>query len=118
MHNVVAVTMLSIDELLASALVDPGAHLDAERVAHYADAPAGVAPVVVYDTPEGRLLVDGYHRIAAARRRGESTIEAEIRQGSRRDALHYAAAQAATQRDLSFEEAVAHIQRRSTALGC
>jgi ParB-like nuclease domain len=107
------VTRLSINDLLASGLVDPGAHLDAERVAHYAHTPAGVPPVVVYDTPQGRLLVDGYHRIAAAQQRGASTIEAEIRHGSRRDALHYAAAKAAVQRDMSVDEAVDHIKRRS-----
>jgi hypothetical protein len=97
---------------LASALVDPSARLDPERVAQYA-APRLGFPVVVYDTPEGRLLVDGYHRIAAAQQRGASTIEAEIRHGSRRDALHYAAAKAAVQRDMSFDEAVGHIKRRS-----
>ena len=93
--------------------MDPSAHLDAERVAQYAHTPAGAPPVVVYDTPQGRLLVDGYHRIAAARRRGASTIDAEIRHGSRRDALHYAAAKAAFQHDMSFDEAVDHIHLRS-----
>jgi ParB-like chromosome segregation protein Spo0J len=112
-HNVTTVTRLSIDDLLASAVVDPGAHLDAERVAQYADTPAGAPPVVVYDTPEGRLLVDGYHRIAAARQRGAGTIDAEIRHGSRTDALRYAAATAAVQRGVSFDEAVGHIKRRS-----
>ena len=55
------------------------------------------APVVVYETAEGLLLVDGHHRVAAARQRGATTIEAEIRHGSRHDALRYAAAKAAAQ---------------------
>jgi ParB-like chromosome segregation protein Spo0J len=106
-------TRLSIDDLLANALADPSAHLDAERVAHYARTPAGVPPVVVYHTPEGRLLVDGYHRIAAAPQRGASTIEAEIRHGSLRDAPRYAATQGAPQRGMSSNEAIDHIKRRS-----
>jgi ParB-like chromosome segregation protein Spo0J len=72
-----------------------------------------VTRLSINDTPEGRLLVDGYHRLAAAQRRGASTIEAEIRHGSRRDALHYAAANAAAQRGMSFDEAISHIKRRS-----
>jgi hypothetical protein len=107
------VTKLSIDDLLANGLVDPSAPLEAERVVHHAHAPAGVPPVVVYETPQGRLLVDGYHRIAAARQRGASTIEAEIRHGSLRDALRYAAAKAASQRGITLDEAIDHIKRRS-----
>jgi ParB-like chromosome segregation protein Spo0J len=48
-------------------------------------------PVVVFDTPEGPLLADGHHRLAAAGRLGRKTVEAEVRAGSRQDALRYAA---------------------------
>jgi hypothetical protein len=43
--------------------------------------------VVVVDTPEGLLLDDGYHRVAASRRLGLEEVEAEVRTGTRRDAL-------------------------------
>jgi ParB-like chromosome segregation protein Spo0J len=104
---------LNINELLGDAPVDPRAHLDAERVAHYAHTPDPVPPVVVYETPQGRLLVDGYHRIAAAQQRGATTIEAEIRHGSRHDALQYAAANAAARRGITPQEAIDHIERHS-----
>ena len=101
-----------IAELLASPLVDAGAHLAAERVEHYVEEPEP-PPVVVFETPEGLLLADGYHRVAAARLRGEETVPAVIRTGSRRDALRYAAVTGAAQRGISVEEAFGHIEDRS-----
>jgi hypothetical protein len=107
-------TELSIDALVAAASTDVAAHLDPERVAHYAaQGPETIEPVVVFRTPDGLLLADGYHRLAAARRRGESTITADVRHGSRHDALQYAATVAATQRGITGEQALAHIMRRS-----
>jgi ParB-like chromosome segregation protein Spo0J len=81
-----------------------------ERYAQRLDA---LPQVVVFDTEEGLLLADGYHRVAAARRRGLETIEAEVRLGSRQDALRYAAKVGATQRGISPEEAASYIKRRS-----
>ena len=41
-------------------------------------------PVVVFDVPgEGRLLADGFHRIAAAERLGRREIDATLRKGTR-----------------------------------
>jgi ParB-like chromosome segregation protein Spo0J len=106
-------TALRIDDLLANAPVDPEAHLDAERVERYAGRTEALPPVVVFDTEEGLLLADGYHRVAAARRRGLETIEAEVRLGSRQDALRYAARVGAAQRGISPEEAASYVRRRS-----
>ncbi len=44
-------------------------------------------PIVVFDTAEGLLLADGFHRIEANRLAGNRKIECEIRQGDRRDAI-------------------------------
>ena len=78
---------LRIAELLANAPIDPEAHLDAARVERYARTLDALPPVVVVDTPEGLLLADGYHRVAASRRLGLEEVEAEVRTGTRRDAL-------------------------------
>ena len=78
---------LRIAELLANAPIDPEAHLDAARVERYARTPDALPPVVVVDTPEGLLLADGYHRVAASRRLGLEEVEAEVLTGTRRDAL-------------------------------
>jgi ParB-like nuclease domain len=103
-------TMLRIDDLLANAPVDPEAHLDAARVERYAGMVGSPPPVVVFETPEGLLLADGYHRVAAARRHGLQTVEAVLRSGSRHDALRYAAMVGAAQRGISPEEAASYIE--------
>ena len=78
---------LRIAELLANAPIDPEAHLDAARVERYARTLDALPPVVVVDTPEGLLLANGYHRVAASRRLGLEEVEAEVRTGTRREAL-------------------------------
>jgi hypothetical protein len=104
---------LRIADLLADAPIEPEAHLDAARVERYARMLDALPPVVVFDTPEGLLLADGYHRVAAARLLGSETVEAEVRSGSRHDALQYAAAVGAAQRGLSPEAATSYIERHA-----
>jgi hypothetical protein len=106
-------TRLRIADLFADPFVDPEAHLDLPQVEHYSRMLAILPPVVVFDTPEGLLLADGYHRVAAARRLGLETVEAEVRKGSRHDALRYAAGVGAAQPGISQEEAASHIERRT-----
>jgi hypothetical protein len=85
------VARLDIAALLANAPVEPHAYLGAERAARFAATPTPLRPVMVFETERGLLLADGYHRVAAARLRGERTIEAEVRLGSWDDALRYVA---------------------------
>ncbi len=47
-------------------------------------------PVIVYQDAGGYWLADGFHRLEAAKRAGRGWLEAEVRQGSRRDALLFA----------------------------
>ena len=61
---------LRIADLLTNAPIDPEAHLNAAKVERYAEMLDALPPVVVFDTEEGLLLADGYHRVEAARRRG------------------------------------------------
>jgi hypothetical protein len=108
---------LRIADLFANSPIDPEAHLDHERVKRYAEMLDTLPPVVAFDTEEGLLLVDGYHRVAAARQRGLEMVEAEVRRGSRHDALMYAARVAAAQQGISPEDAAAYIRRRSQSRG-
>ena len=105
-----AMAQLKIADLLANTPIDPEAHLDAVRVERYAKMLNALPPVVVFDTGEGLLLADGYHRVAAARRRGLVMIEAKMHLGSRHDALRYAARVGAEQHGISPEEAAAYIR--------
>ena len=110
------VPRLRIDDLLAAAPIDPEAHLDAARVERYARTLEDLPPVLVFETAQGPLLVDGYHRVAAARRLELETIEAEVRRGTRREALCHAAWLGAAEHGISFEQATAHIERRGRHL--
>ncbi len=64
-------TRLAIADILVTASVDAQGHLDPARVDFYRRTIDRFPPVVVFDTENGLLLVDGYHRVAAALRRGE-----------------------------------------------
>ena len=107
------VSEIGIDDLLGSQAADPDAHLDPDRVEHYVEAGDDVEPVVVFDTGEGLLLVDGYHRVAAAKLRGATSIAAEVRHGTRRDALRYAVERGAAERGISTRAARAQIRKHS-----
>ena len=104
-------TRLKIAEILKASPVEPE-HLDLARVELYRRLLESFPPVVVFETEEGFLLADGYHRVAAALREGRETIEAEVRAGSRSDALDYAAEVGARQRGLSAREAREHVLKR------
>lgn len=64
--------------------------LNTEVVKDYAEqmqAGAAFPPVVVFGRPGAHALVDGFHRVAARESLGFTTVLAEIRQGTREDAL-------------------------------
>jgi len=107
------VHQVEIDCLFADTPVDPRAHLDASKVGRYAAILDQLPPVVVFKTERGLLLVDGYHRVAAAQALGRTTVAADVTVGSRSDALRYAIARASAEREMTEDEAAAAIARRS-----
>ena len=80
---------------------------------HYVPMGADVPPVVVFETEGGLLLVDGYHRVAAAKVRNAATIAADLHRGSRAAALECAATLAAGRRGISPESARERIREHS-----
>jgi hypothetical protein len=67
--------------------------IDTGTVAEYAERmEAGDAfpPVVLFGTVKRCWIGDGWHRVMAARQLGRTEIEADLREGDRRDALKYA----------------------------
>ncbi len=96
-------TRVKIADLLADAQIDPERHLDPERVEHYRRSIDAMDPVV-FDTDRGLLLADGYHRVAAALKEGRETVDADVREGTRRDALEYAVRVGAAQRGMSPDD--------------
>lgn len=61
-----------------------------ETLRRYEDAFDKLPPVDVFDTSDGLLLADGFHRIAAAIRLGKQSINAKVHKGTRQDALEHA----------------------------
>jgi hypothetical protein len=106
---------VAVEELLGSGLIDPERNLDLERVERYAQMLDDLPPVTVFRLPEGLLLADGYHRLAAARRLGRASVAATIMVGSTSDALRFATQLAMRERGLSEQQARDAIQRRSTS---
>ncbi len=70
------------------------------------ELPAGV----VFETPEGLLLADGYHRVKAAQLSGRTAVQADIRQGSMEDALRFAVDLAVAEHGLTRSEAIERIR--------
>lgn len=66
---------------------------DAVKVAEYAEAIEGGAafpPIVVFFDGETHWLADGFHRVAACEKAGVADVLAEVREGTREDALWFA----------------------------
>ena len=74
--------------------IDPTIHirqkLDAETIERYMEILDQLPPIVLYKLDGDLILADGFHREAAAQRIGRSQIEAEVRKGTREEALEYA----------------------------
>jgi hypothetical protein len=104
---------VEVAALTGNALADPPRHLDEDKVARYAHILDQLPPVVVFDLGDELLLVDGYHRVEAARRLGQPMIGAQVRQGSRADALRCAVDLAAAERGPATGQALDAIGRRN-----
>jgi len=61
-----------------------------EKVARYVQTLDQAPPVTVLILYDGSLVIDGFHRIEAAKRLGRTMISTELRQASYKDELHFA----------------------------
>lgn len=107
---------VEIAALKQEPLVESRSHLDRGSVASYTRNLDEAEPVIVFDTGNELILADGYHRVEAARQVGRATIKADVRKGSRSDALHFAVSLSKDQRGVTDIEALSAIKRR--ARGC
>src|SRR5689334_5635307 len=83
--------ILAIDSIRQDGGTQPRATIHNEWIRDYADdlrAGATFPPVVVFhDADSGDFwLADGFHWVGATREAGFTEIEADVRQGTRRDA--------------------------------
>jgi uncharacterized protein (DUF1015 family) len=89
-------------------------HLDPDRVAYYVEHLDECTPVTVFDIDGRLLLADGHHRVAAAEQLQRRAVRAEIRTGTRKDALDFAIELAHQQRGLTRDQVLDVIKRRSS----
>jgi hypothetical protein len=108
----VDVVQLSIEQLLGSLLVDPRRHLDTDRVRRYSGLIDQLPPVTVFRLDDHTLLLaDGYHRLAAAQAAGRTSLQADIRDGTKADAMQFAIDLAVREQGVSRQQAGAAIKR-------
>jgi hypothetical protein len=86
---------IKLADLILDKTLQPRAGIDDETVAEYQDVMQRGAkdfpPIYVVETPEGLCLVDGWHRVEAAKRNGYAGLMARVWVGDRADAIEFAA---------------------------
>jgi hypothetical protein len=82
---------LPLDEIVLDPDLNLRDRLDPETVERYAEAWERMPPVAIYEVDGKWLLVDGFHRHAAAVSKNKRTIPAFVQPGSIHEALDYAA---------------------------
>jgi uncharacterized protein (DUF1015 family) len=104
---------VEIAALMQEPIAESLEHLDRNRVASYTRYLDDAQPVTVFDTGDAPILADGYHRVEAARQLGRTTIKAEVRRGSRGEALRFVVVFNKEQRGMTESEALSVIEKRT-----
>ena len=81
---------IPLSKIKADPAVQVRNRLSDETIERYMEILDQLPPIIVYNADSKLILVDGFHRRAAAEKLGRSEIEAETRQGTENDALEYA----------------------------
>ncbi len=93
------VKSLTLDQIRRDGGTQPRVAINQTIVEEYADdlrEGAVFPPVLLFNDGTDHWLVDGYHRVLAAEMIGLTEIAAEVRQGTRRDAVLYSCGANAT----------------------
>jgi hypothetical protein len=93
------VVLLLLDDITVDPELQPREHMDEATIAEYRQALDDgdtLPPGIVFYDGERNWLADGFHRREAHRRAGRTAMPVEIRAGTRRDALLFAASANAT----------------------
>jgi hypothetical protein len=87
-------TTLKLSDIHVDGGTQPRAYINPNVVGSYAEdmeEGAKFPPITVFYDGQDYWLADGFHRIEAARRLGAIEFAADIKQGTRRDAILYSA---------------------------
>jgi hypothetical protein len=104
---------LEITRLLRESPANPRRHLDQERVRRYAEVLDQLPPGIVFALEDQTLLLaDGYHRVAA-QQAGRTIVRAEVRVGTKAEAIQFAVDVAQAEAGVSADQARDAIRRYS-----
>ena len=84
---------LKLETLVIDAGTDVRSEINDDTVSEYglaAKNKAKLPPLVVFDTKDGLLLADGFHRYFGFERQGIKEYDCDVRKGTREDAIKYA----------------------------
>lgn len=85
-----ATQQIALKEIVVDSTVQIRHGNHEPTIRRYEESFEKLPPVDVFRTPEGNLLADGFHRVAAATRLGHKHIDANVHRGTREDALEFA----------------------------
>lgn len=80
---------LKLTDIRIDGGTQPRTEIDYELVHEYSESIESLPPVIVFTDGATNWLADGFHRFHAHRKLELPTIEAEVKQGSLRDAILY-----------------------------
>lgn len=89
-----SINNLNLSEIILDREIQPRMQLNQEVVTAYAQAMkrgATFPPVVIFFDGKRYWLADGFYRVKAKEANGKQSISSEVRHGSRRDAMLFAA---------------------------
>lgn len=84
---------LKLEKLIVDAGTDVRNQINEETVDEYGLAAKGKAklpPLIVFETSDGLLLADGFHRYYGFERQGINEYDCDVRKGNRLDAIKFA----------------------------
>ena len=84
---------LKLETLVIDAGTDVRSEINDDTVSEYglaAKNKAKLPPLVVFDTKDGLLLADGFHRYFGFERQGIKEYDCDVHKGTREDAIKYA----------------------------
>jgi ParB-like chromosome segregation protein Spo0J len=83
-------TAIAVKDIVVDPIIQIRRGNHEPTIRRYMDSFENLPPVDVFQTKEGMLLADGFHRWAAADRLGKKQIDARVHRGSREEALEFA----------------------------